>query len=433
MKRLLLPLLICTLVSVSLFANGGQEQAAEEGPIELVFWTHEDPNRTVIEERYIQEFEAANPGITIKRVTHSSTKIQELVLTAFAANQGPDIFNMSIEDEYAYIANGRLSPVDPKAVGYDNLTALKDAYIPKVLDPVIMDGKIYGLPLELTNWCIYINKNVFRDAGLDPETDYPKTWEEVADVSEKLIIRNGDIITRRGFDFRYPYYLVSMVPMVEQLGGKLISDDGKTAIVGEEAWIEFLNYMKAWGPNGRNLGAPTYKNARKLFNYDNNDIAMAMTGLYQQGRIKADDPEFYDSGNWMVVPYPQFANAKNEVAGCYYGHYYMVNGQTSSRRQEAAWNFIGYMLSHSEEYLTTVNIIQPTKKLMESDAFKNMPYSSVFSNDMEKGHIVYYGENSAKMQELIKQAVESVMLSGVSSEKAYATLKAEAQELLDEE
>lgn len=432
MKRTLLIVLVISLVSPILFAGGSQE-GKDDGPIELVFWTHEDPNRTEIENRYIQEFEEANPGITINRVTHSSTKIMELILTAFAANQGPDIFNMSIEDEYAYIANGRVAPVDAQAAGYADETALRDAYIPKVLDPVTMDGNLYGLPLELTNWSLYLNKNVFRDAGLNPETDYPKTWEEVADVSEKVIIRDGDIITRRGFDFRYPYYLVSMVPMVEQLGGELISADGKTAIVGEDAWITFLDYMKAWGPNGRNLGSPTYKNARKLFNYNNNDIAMAMTGLYQQGRIKADNPEFYDSGDWMVVPYPQFADAEREVAGAYYGHYYMVNGQAPTRRQEAAWKFIGYMLSHGEEYLEKVNIIQPTKKLMASDTYKNMPYSEVFSSDMEKGHIVYYAENSAKLQELIKQAVESVMLSGVSSEKAYATLKAEAQELLDEE
>ena len=425
-------LLILFLTSPLVFAGGGQE-AAETGPIELVFWTHEDPNRTEIEDRYIGEFEASHPQVTVNRVTHSSTKIMELILTAFAANQGPDIFNMSIEDEYAYIANGRVAPVDAEAVGFSNEKALKSAYTPGVLDPVTMDGNIYGLPLELTNWSLYLNKNVFRDAGLNPDTQYPKTWEEMADVSEKLIIRDGDIITRRGFDFRYPYYLVSMVPMVEQLGGELISADGKTAIVGEEAWIAFLDYMKAWGPNGRNLGSPTYKNARKLFNYNNNDIGMALTGLYQQGRINADNPEFYNSGEWMVVPFPQFENAKKEVAACYYGHYYMVNGQSSSRNQESAWNLIGYMLDHGEEYLTKVNIIQPTKKLMASETFKNMPFSQVFSSDMEKGHIVYYGENSAKMQELIKQAVESVMLSGVSSEKAYATLKAEAQELLDEE
>ena len=432
MKRILTLMLVLLFIAPAIFAGGAQE-AEDEGPIELVFWTHEDPNRTEIENRYIEEFEAANPGITINRVTHSSTKIIELILTAFAANQGPDIFNMSIEDEYAYIANGRVAPVDAAAVGYASEDELKAAYIPKVLDPVMMDGALYGLPLELTNWSMYVNKSVFSDAGLDPDRDYPKTWEEVADVSEKIVIRDGDIITRRGFDFRYPYYLVSMVPMVEQLGGQLISDDGKTAIVGEEAWIAFLDYMREWGPNGRNLGSPTYKNARKIFNYNNNDIAMAMTGLYQQGRIKADNADFYNSDEWMVVPFPQFADARKEVAGCYYGHYYMVNGQSPDRKQQAAWKFIGYMLSHGEEYLKTVNIIQPTKQLMESDTFKNMPFSDIFREDMEKGHIVYYGENSAKIQELIKQAVESVMLSGVPSEKAYATLKAEAQELLDEE
>jgi multiple sugar transport system substrate-binding protein len=431
MKRILIALVILSLiVATPLFSAGSQEK--EEGPITLTFWTHEDPNRTEIENRYIQEFEAANPNIKVERVTQSSTKIQELVLTAFAANQGPDIFNMSIEDEFAYIANGRVAPVDAEAAGYANKQALVDAYLSGSLDPVTVDGEIYGLPLELTNWSIYINKNVFRDAGLDPEKDYPKTWEEMADVSEKLVLRDGDIITRRGFDFRYPYYLVSMVPMVEQLGGKLISDDGTKAIVGDEAWLKFLTYMQEWGPAGRNLGSPTYSNARKLFNMNNNDIAMALTGLYQQGRIKADNPEFYDSGNWMVIPFPVFEDAVNDTAACYYGHYYMVNSQKSAAQQEAAWKFIGYMLEHSEEYLEKVNIVQPTTELLNSATYKNMPYSDVFAEDMERGHIVYYAENSAKLQELIKGAVESVMLSGVTPDKALASLRAEAQELLDD-
>jgi len=39
---------------------------------------------------------------------------------------------MSIEDEYAYIVNERLAPVDFKAAGYPNLQAVYDAYIPGV-------------------------------------------------------------------------------------------------------------------------------------------------------------------------------------------------------------------------------------------------------------------------------------------------------------
>ena len=400
--------------------------------LEITFWTHEDPNRTEIEDRYIVEFEKANPGVTIKRVTNSSTKIQELVLTAFAANQGPDIFNMSIEDEYAYIVNERLAPVDFEAAGYPSLQAIYDAYVPGVLDPVTYKGKLYGLPLELTNWCLYLNKKVFRDVGLDPEKDYPKTWEEMVEVSDKIAIRDGEILSRRGFYFRYPYYLVSMVPMVEQLGGKLISDDGKTAIVNDEAWLKFLKFMQEWGPNGKILGSPTYANARKLFNKDNNDIGMCMTGLYQQGRIRSDNPDFYDSGEWMVVPFPVFEDAVKDVPCAYYGHYYMVNGQKPKENQQMAWKFIAYMLSHGEEYLTKVNIVLPTVKLMESETYKSMPYSKVFADDMAKGHVVYYGESSAEIQSFIREAVESVMLAGTSPEDALKTLKRKTQEVLEE-
>lgn len=429
MKKLLFITLVISLIISPLFATGEKE---ETGPITLKFWTHEDPNRTRIEERYIQEFEATHPNIKIERTTQASTKIIELVQTAFAANSGPDIFNLSIEDEYQYIANARVAPIDLKAAGYASEKDLIDTYTKGMLDPVTLNGNIYGLPLELTNWCIFINKNVFRDAGLDPEKDYPKTWEEMADVSEKLVIRDGDILTRRGFDFRYPYYLVAMLPMVEQLGGQLISDDGTTAIVGEEAWIKFLTYMQEWGPSGRNLGSPTYKNARKLFNLDNNDIAMAHTGLYQIGRIRADNEAFYDSGEWMVVPFPVFEDAKNDVAASYYGHYYMVNAQSSEAHQKASWEFISYMLSHGEEYLTEVNIIQPTKALLNSDTYKSQPFSDVFAKDFERGHVVYYGASSSEFQTLMRSAVESVMLSGETPQKALATLKRAAQELLDE-
>ena len=159
MKRFAAIVMMLALIVTPVFAGGAQEK--EEGPITLTFWTHEDPNRTVIEERYIAEFEATHPNITIERVTQSSSKIQELILTAFAANQGPDIFNMSIEDEYAYIVNGRVAPVDPVAAGYADLEALKDAYAPGSLDPVTIDGKVYGLPLEITNWAVYVNKNDF--------------------------------------------------------------------------------------------------------------------------------------------------------------------------------------------------------------------------------------------------------------------------------
>lgn len=434
-KTFIVVLLIALLLPLSLFAQGSKATAVDETkPVTIQYWTHEDPARTQLETELIAKFMADNPNITVVRSTQSAVKQIELVQTAFAANQGPDMFNLPIENQYAYITNGRVAPVDYKAAGYANKQDLLDKYMDGVLDTVTVGGEVYGLPLELTNWSIYVNKNVFRSAGLDAEKDYPKTWEEMADISEKLVIRDGNILVRRGFDFRYPYYLTFFVPMVEQLGGDLLSADGKKAIIGDEAWLKALTYMQQWGPSGRNLGSPTYKNARNLFNQNNNDIAMANTGLYQQGRIEKDNPAFFNSGEWMVIPYPTFKDAVRDVAACYYGHFFMVNADSDPAVQKAAWKLSGYLLSHGEEYLTRGgNIIQPTKALFASDTLKNMPYSQVFIDDMARSHMIYYGENSAEIQTQLRYAVESVMLSGVSPEKALATLRAAVQEIIDEQ
>ncbi|WP_320121466.1 extracellular solute-binding protein [uncultured Sphaerochaeta sp.] len=436
MKRsIALALMAALLIPFSLFAQGGKEAVVDENaPVTVQYWTHEDPARTDLENELIAAFMAQNPNITVVRTTQSSAKQIELVQTAFAANQGPDMFNLPIENQYAYISNYRVAPVDYQAAGYADKEDLLDTYVDGVLDTVTVNGEVYGLPLELTNWAIYVNKKIFRDAGLNPETDYPKTWEEMADVSEKLVIRDGDILIRRGFDFRYPYYLTFFVPMVEQLGGELISSDGKQAIVGDEAWLKALTYMQEWGPSARNLGSPTYKNARKLFDLDNNDMAMAHSGLYQQGRIAEDNPEFFESGEWMVIPYPVFEDAVRDVAACYYGHFFMVNADSDPNVQKAAWKLAGFLLSHGEDYLTRGgNIIQPTKALFASDTLKNMPYSDVFINDMGRSHMIYYGANSAEIQTQIRYAVESVMLSGVSPQKALATLRSAVQEIVDEQ
>ncbi len=434
MKRitaLLATLAAAAALVLPLFAEGQKEQAS--GPVELTIWTHEDPNRTKLEKGLIDQFMAANPNVKVNYVTYPSGKIKDIVVAGFAASQGPDIFNLEINDAYPFIANGRVAPVDPASAGYRNSKAIVEAYLPGMLTPVVEGDKVYGLPLELTNWAVFLNKKIFRDAGLDAEKDWPKTWEEVMAVSEKIVRRNGQIITRRGFDFRYPYYLISWMPMVEQLGGKLISDDGKTAIVNDAAWLKALRYMKEFGPAGKNLGSPTYAAARKLFDNDNNEIAMSLSGLYQEQRMEAANKAFYDSGEWTVIPYPQWKDAVKVEPNHYYGHYYMVNVQKPVAAQKAAWKLIAFMLSHGEDYLKQVGLVQPTKALMESAAFKAMPYSDVFRADLEKGSIVYYGANSPKIDSLLKTAVESVMMGTAEPEKALAELRKAVQEVLNEQ
>ena len=433
MKRIAFALLALAFVAASLSAQAPAVPELKGKTVEITIWTHEDVNRTAIEKRYIDEFTKANPGVKVNYVTYPSAKIKDIVTAGFAAGNGPDIFNLEIFDAYPFLAEGFVAPVDLKAAGYKSYKDIESKYVAGMLAPVVEGGKVYGLPLELTNWALFINKKMFRAAGLDPEKDWPKTWEEVRSVSEKIAKRDGQILLRRGFDFRYPYYLTSVVPMVEQLGGELVSKDGKKVAVGDAAWLKVFEYFRDFGPNGRNLGSPTYTAARKAFDLDKDEIAMSLSGLYQIPRLQAANPAFYDSKEWMVVPFPQWKDAKKVVPNNYYGHYYMVSSQESKLQQQASWALVSYMLSHGEEYLGKVGIVQPTKALMESAAFKAMPYSDVFAKDLAKAHIVYYGASSTKIDALLKEAFESVMLSGVEPAKALEKLRKSMAEALADE
>jgi multiple sugar transport system substrate-binding protein len=426
---ILLILFVVMVVNGLMFAG---EKKVEAKEVTLLFWTHEDPNRTPLEEGYIKEFQEKYPNVTVKRVTYPSRKIQEKILTAFAVRKGPHIFNMEINDEYQYILNARVGPLDPKAAGYQNKQAIYDAYLEGTLDAVTYKGDLYGLPLELTNWCLFLNKKYFREVGLDPEKDYPKTWEKMLEVAEKITIREGEIIKRRAFDFRYPYYLISWLPMVQQLGGSFLSEDGKRSTINSEAGLQVLQYMAEWGPNGRNFGSPTYRNARKTFNKDDGSVAMCLSGLYQIARIEAENSAFYESKEWSVVPFPRFADAVSDNGCNYYGHFYMVNAEKPDYDREIAWRLIAYMLKHPEEYMAEVGLIQPKKSLLASEVYKNYPYANVFIEDMAKSSPVMLHKDAPKLQELIKEAVESVMLAGVDPKEALERMERKTNEILGE-
>ncbi|MBO5770932.1 MAG: extracellular solute-binding protein, partial [Spirochaetales bacterium] len=119
MKKALVILLTALMLITSLYAEGSKEVASDQ-PIVIEFWTHEDANRQPLEARLIEEFCATHPNVTVNVTVQGSEKLRELVQTAFAAGEGPTMFNLSINDEYPLIAAGRVAPMDYAAAGYKN-------------------------------------------------------------------------------------------------------------------------------------------------------------------------------------------------------------------------------------------------------------------------------------------------------------------------
>ncbi len=393
--------------------------------VSIEYWTHADENRRALEERLIEDFEKENPGVEVIRTEYGSAELLTMITAAFEAGEGPDLFNLPSEEISSLLYAGKLDEADVSALGYETSESLIEAYIPSSFSSVMLDGKIYGVPLEYTIWCLYVNKTLFEECGL-PASAVPATWQEMLWVADKLTIRDGGILLRRGFDFRYPYYLSFFVPMVRQLGGDIFAPDG-SVIYNDEAWEEALSFMREWGPLGQNLGSPTYVNARELFNSE--EIAMCLSGLYQENRIQQQNPGFFASGDWMVAPFPVFDNAVSDDAASPYFHYFMVNAESDDDTRSVSWKLAGYFALHAEDYLEEIGLVMPLCRIMDSDALLSKPYADIFLSDMKRSHVIYSGPHASELQNLIGEAVESVMLYSVPPEKAVQALRAEAESL----
>jgi multiple sugar transport system substrate-binding protein len=127
MKKTAIAGLTCMLIFAGIFIAGCKKEAAqstqtaqsvEQKPVVLNLWTHEDPNRQKMEEQFAKEYMAANPHITINYSVYPSTKIQDLIPTAYAAKQGPSIWNLELQKAYPIFMQGLCAPIPPEALGF---------------------------------------------------------------------------------------------------------------------------------------------------------------------------------------------------------------------------------------------------------------------------------------------------------------------------
>ena len=133
MKKLTVLLLMCAMLGSAAFALGGKED--DNTPITLVMWTHEDPNRQKLEEAWAAEYMAQHPNVTIQYSVYPSTKIQDLIPTAYAAKNAPSIWNLELQKAYPLLAQGLVAPVIPEALGLKSDADIIAQYMPHMLDP----------------------------------------------------------------------------------------------------------------------------------------------------------------------------------------------------------------------------------------------------------------------------------------------------------
>src|SRR5215213_5803820 len=179
-------------------------------------------------------FAKNHPDVKIE-FTEADFNAQQF-LTAVAAGNPPDVIRMDRAIIGTYVAQGALDPLDTCISDFGiDMTQYREPAVAAVT----VGGKVYGIPEFYDSRIILINDSVITEAGLKPEDIDTSNWDNLKSVNEKLLKKDGDKVTRIGFDPKLPEFLPIWA---KANGASIVSDDGKTSQLEDPKVAEALDF-----------------------------------------------------------------------------------------------------------------------------------------------------------------------------------------------
>ena len=169
----------------------------------------------------VAKFNATHPGIEVVHVVvESSLDMKNKLSMGIASKTAPEIMFIRKFDMPLYLQHFKgFTPEE----WLNNYGIDVNDIFPGVLEGLVIDGKVVGIPLDI--WIFYMayNKANFAKVGLDPENP-PKTRDEFIAAMEALIP-----ITPAGLTPYYenPAWTWIWFHLLWQHGGDLLTDDFK--------------------------------------------------------------------------------------------------------------------------------------------------------------------------------------------------------------
>ena len=430
-RRLAQAMAAAPLVLGAASQSAGRTRAQEKTTIR--FWTHTHPPMVDLNKSLIEQFHQANSEIEVQYDIIPNNEFATKMLTSMGTGTGPDVINMDDNQMRSiYIPNGLVQPVDPAGLGFGSMKEVQAAYIPGTFEGAAVEGQVYGLPSEFNVTAFAVNTAAFEEAGLDPAAS-PKTWDEVGTIGQQLVKKDGDTLTRRGFDFVYlhaGWYHNQLGTLMNQTGGRYVAEDGTTVTINQpptvqalQIWYDLIYKEKVADPNVASREATV-----PYQDFLDGNVAMSLLNPWGMGLVTEDSAVFE---KYQVVPLPQ-ANP-DAPATPLYAYYWAVNSQTTDEaKRQAAFKWVAFLASQPGEWLKNVNFIQPKVGWNDLPEAKEFPFYDVWAGEMLKGKFLPVTPKSQEVDDIVKQAVESSVLTGVEPQEALDNAASQIETVLQQ-
>jgi multiple sugar transport system substrate-binding protein len=383
---------------------------ADDAKTEITFWNGFTGGDRPTLEALVKEYNETNDkNIQVNMDIMPWDSLYQKLSTTLAVGQGPDIVAMAPERMGAYAQSGAFMPLDD---AWEDGTIDADAVPEALKESLVYDGSYYGVPMDYATLLLFYNKDIFKEAGLDPESP-PTTWDELEADAQQIV----DKTDKYGFTMALKDTTPMWCIMVWGNGGDYIVD-GKPVLNSEEnietitRWAEDIR-DKGFGPADLTGG-----DIDKLF--QSQKLAMYFCGPWAATGFTADGINF---GIAQAPKGPKSQVTQGNGTGLY------RTTSSAEDHKEAVYDFFKWWNSKEAQTEWCVNTgFAPTRTDISLDSLSENPFVGEFSKPLNESKM--YLQNLTNFADIDTQVIipafEKILLQG---EDVKATLD-EANEAL---
>ncbi len=373
-------------------------------------------------QKLIPEFERQHPGLRVKVQMIPWTAAQEKLITAFASNNLPDLFQLGNTWIPQFAALNALQNLDDFIRQSPQIK--KDNYFEGIWKTNIIDQSVYGIPWYIDTRVLFYRRDILKKVGFN---DPPKTWDELYNVSKKIKEQS------KGKE-KYAIYLPTneWAPFVifgMQAGAELLRDNNCYGNFSSDQFkkgFEFLIrfHKKDLAPTGVSQVSNVYQAFAEAY------FVMYISGPW-------NIPEFQKqmqgelSDKWMTasLPAPDDSSEGVSLAG---GASMVINAQ--SHKKECAWKLIEFLSQQKTQlrFYQLINNLPAVKATWQASVLKNDPYMKAF---FEQFHHVVATPKIPEWEQIafskIQQYAELAARNVMTVDEALKSLDADVNRILE--
>jgi len=283
------------------------------------------------------------------------------------------------------------------------------------------------LPVAVRSLALFWNKDMFEEAGLDPE-EPPTTWDELVESAKAMTkLDANDRYEQEGFGWNAEgqgLHTFQQV-MLRQHGVEPYSEDNKEVLWNSEPesyeafgnWLDMTKVDKIGEPEVGN----SYREA-----FVAGIAGMIIDGSFAIGDVKETD---FD---WGVTTLPLLEEGGVESNYASYWTNAIAKG-VEGDKLEASEKFLEFLIQEDvqKEWMDNIGELPAAQSLIEDEELLSDPVYGPFIEGLDYAHATFF-VNEDKERQAVIDAVDKILLEDAPYDDTFDEMVEELQDIRDD-